>query len=192
MENILRSDLPGEFVVVISNNSQAEGLEKAKKMGIKTMVINEQNSASGPNFYDRLKGTLLEHNLDLILLAGFMKILPPDLVSCFENKILNIHPSLLPAFPGLKTHKRALERGVGIHGCTVHFVTPELDAGPIIIQATVPVNKTDTEKSLAAKVLTQEHVIYAKAVRWFLEDKLYVSDGIVNLRSSELKSPISI
>ena len=125
---------------------------------------------------------LREAKVDLIVLAGFMRVLKGDFLRAFEGKIVNIHPSLLPSFPGLDTHRRALEAGVRVHGCTVHFVTPRLDHGPIVAQAAVPVLEDDTEAALAARVLAHEHRIYAQAVRWFCEDRLRVTaEGKVNV-----------
>ena len=118
---------------------------------------------------------------DLVVLAGFMRILTPDFVRHYEGRMFNIHPSLLPAFPGLHTHQRALEEGVRIHGCTVHFVTAELDHGPVVIQAAVPVLADDDEDRLAARVLQEEHRIYPQAVRWFAEDRLHLVDGRVQV-----------
>src|SRR5262249_3826606 len=132
---------------------------------------------------------------DLVVLAGFMRILTPNFVEHYAGRLVNIHPSLLPAFPGLHTHRRALESGVKVHGCTVHFVTSELDHGPIIVQAAVPVVPEDNEETLAARVLEQEHRIYPQAVRWFCEDRLKIQkDGTVRVEgvsnaTSALLSP---
>jgi phosphoribosylglycinamide formyltransferase-1 len=122
---------------------------------------------------------------DLVVLAGFMRILTEGFVRHYEGRLMNIHPSLLPSFPGLHTHQRALEEGVRIHGCTVHFVTPTLDHGPVIIQAAVPVLDGDTEASLAARILVQEHKIYPQAVRWFAEGKLTLDNGCVRLAAAQ-------
>jgi phosphoribosylglycinamide formyltransferase-1 len=120
-----------------------------------------------------------------VALAGFMRVLTPGFVGRYRGRLLNIHPSLLPAFPGLDTHARALSAGVKLHGCTVHFVTAELDHGPIVIQAAVPVRPGDTPQALAARVLRQEHVIYPRAVRWHLEERLVIRDGVVNVKGDD-------
>ena len=126
-----------------------------------------------------------EYSPDAVALAGFMRVLTPAFVQHYEGRLLNIHPSLLPAFPGLKTHRAALDAGVKEHGCTVHFVTAELDHGPVIAQAVVPVSPGDDETTLAARVLEQEHRIYPRAVRWLLEDKLVIADGRVHVREED-------
>src|SRR6266568_6623067 len=126
-----------------------------------------------------------EHSPDLVALAGFMRILGDGLVRRHSGRIVNIHPSLLPAFPGLHTHRRALEEGVKLHGCTVHFVTPQVDHGPIIVQAAVPVRAGDTEATLAARVLRQEHRVYPLAIRWFVEGRLAVKNGIVRVNAPD-------
>ncbi len=176
MENLVRSDIPGKFVLVASNNPQADGLKRAKNLGIRTAVVDHKIFTSRQDFDLALAKKLAEYEPDLILLAGFMRVLSKFFLSRFENKVLNIHPSLLPAFPGQHTHKKAIKKGVRIHGCTVHFVTPSLDAGPIIIQSAVSVNPKDDEESLAKKVLEQEHKIYPIAAKWFLEKKLRIED----------------
>ena len=179
MENLVCSDIPGKFVLVASNNPNADGLKKAKNMGIRTAVVDHKTFSSRQDFDLVLAKKLEEYEPDLILLAGFMRVLSKKFLSRFENKVLNIHPSLLPAFPGQHSHKQAIKKGVRIHGCTVHFVTPSLDAGPIIVQSAIPVNPEDDEKSLAKKVLEQEHQIYPIAVKWFLEKKLRIKDDKV-------------
>jgi phosphoribosylglycinamide formyltransferase-1 len=123
--------------------------------------------------------TIDSYSPDLVVLAGFMRILTDGFVRRYEGRLLNIHPSLLPSFPGLHTHRRALEEGVRVHGCTVHFVTPQLDHGPVVVQAAVPVLDGDDEASLAARVLVQEHQVYPMAVRWFAEERLRLVDGHV-------------
>ena len=129
-----------------------------------------------------LADEIARHQPDLVVLAGYMRILSPAFIARFEGCLLNIHPSLLPAFPGLKTHARALAEGVKIHGCTVHFVTAQLDHGPIVSQAAVPVQADDTVLTLAARVLAQEHAIYPQAIRWFAEGRLVNNRGLINLR----------
>jgi phosphoribosylglycinamide formyltransferase-1 len=133
-------------------------------------------------FDDALAAEIDRHRPRLVALAGFMRVLTPEFTARYQGRLMNIHPALLPAFPGLHTHARALEAGVKLHGCTVHFVTAEVDHGPIVIQAAVPVREDDDEERLAARVLVQEHRIYPRAVRWFLDGKLLVEDGVVRVR----------
>ncbi|KAB2927722.1 MAG: phosphoribosylglycinamide formyltransferase [Dechloromonas sp.] len=173
--------LPVDIVAVISNRPDARGLETAARAGIATHFIDHKGFAGREAFDAALAGCIDDFAPDLVVLAGFMRILSEGFVRRYEGRLINIHPSLLPAFPGLHTHQRALEEGVRIHGCTVHFVTPALDHGPVIIQAAVPVFDDDSEASLAARVLTQEHKIYPQAVRWFAEGRLSLVDGRVRL-----------
>ncbi len=173
MEAIVRAAIPGAKVAaVISNRPDAAGLEFAASRGIATAVVDHTAFADRNSFDDALAAAVACFEPHLVVLAGFMRILGERFVSRFEGKLLNIHPSLLPAFPGLHTHRKALEAGLKIHGATVHFVTAQLDHGPIVIQVAVPVLHNDNEDSLAARVLAQEHRIYPQAVRWFLEDRL--------------------
>lgn len=181
LEALINAGLPVKFAAVISSHPAAGGLEHAKKHGITTLILNHRDYAVREDFDAELTARLETFRPDLIVLAGFMRILGDTFVRRFENRIMNIHPSLLPAFPGLHTHAQALAAGVKIHGCTVHFVTPELDHGPIIIQAAVPVLPSDNEQSLAARVLEQEHRIYPLAVRWFAEDRLVIENRRVRV-----------
>lgn len=189
MEALLHAALPGKTVAVISNVADAAGLHKARALGVATGVVDHRAFPNRAGF-DRALATEIDRHLpDLVLLAGFMRVLTDEFVSRYTGRLLNIHPSLLPAFPGLHTHRRALEAGVRIHGCTVHFVTAELDHGPTVIQAAVPVLEGDSEESLAARVLTQEHVIYPQAVRWFCEGRLRLSsDGRVVVENARASS----
>ena len=171
---ILDADLPVRIAAVISNNPAAAGLALASARGVPTEVVDHRAFASRPAFDERLAERVDARRPDLIVLAGFMRILTDAFIARYRGRIINIHPSLLPAFPGLDTHARALAEGVKIHGCTVHFVTPQLDHGPIIIQAAVPVFAADTEQTLAARVLAQEHRAYPAAIRWFAQGKLKV------------------
>ncbi len=173
--------LPVNIVAVISNRPDARGLETAQKAGIEAHYIDHKAFAGREAFDAALAECIDGYHPDLVVLAGFMRILTEDFVRHYEGRLMNIHPSLLPAFPGLHTHRRALEEGVRIHGCTVHFVTPTLDHGPVIIQAAVPVLDGDDEAALSARILQQEHRIYPQAVRWFAEDKLRLEDGRVRL-----------
>jgi phosphoribosylglycinamide formyltransferase-1 len=168
---------------VISNRADAAGLAWAAARGIATATVDHKAFASREAFDAALEAEIDRHHPDLVVLAGFMRILTPQFVRHYAGRMLNIHPSLLPAFTGLDTHARALAAGVKLHGCTVHFVTPELDHGPIVIQAAVPVLAGDTEAVLAARVLAQEHRVYAQAVRWFIEDRLVIADGVVRVNA---------
>jgi phosphoribosylglycinamide formyltransferase-1 len=176
MEAMLRAKLPCRIAAVISNRPDAAGLETARSHGIATAVVAHAGHASRELFDAALGAEIERHQPDLVVLAGFMRILGEEFVRRFHGRLMNIHPSLLPSFPGLHTHRRAIEAGVRIHGCTVHFVTPALDNGPVIVQAAVPVYADDSEDSLAARVLAQEHVAYPQAVRWFVEGRLTLTD----------------
>ena len=170
---------------VISNQADAKGLDFAKARGIATAVVEHRSFGGREPFETALGAEIDRFSPRLVALAGFMRVLTPGFVGRYQARMLNIHPSLLPAFPGLHTHERALEAGVKLHGCSVHFVTAELDAGPIVIQAAVPVRAGDTPETLAARVLRQEHVIYPRAVRWFLEDRLVIRNGVATVKASE-------
>ena len=170
-------DYPAEIVAVISNRADAYGLIRAQENKIETAVLDHQPFASREAFDAQLQQLIDRYTPDLVVLAGFMRILTPALVSHYLGRMLNIHPSLLPLYTGLHTHRRALEAGDREHGATVHFVTPELDGGPPVVQASIPIEAGDTEASLAKRVLIQEHVIYPLAVRWFAEGKLVLREG---------------
>jgi phosphoribosylglycinamide formyltransferase-1 len=171
-----------EFAAVISNNPEARGLEFARAHGVVAEVINHREFPDREAFDAALASAIDRHAPDLVILAGFMRVLSEAFVRRYTGRMINIHPALLPAFPGLHTHRRALEAGVKLHGCTVHYVTPEVDVGPIIIQAAVPVLPDDTESSLAARVLAQEHRIFPQAVRWIAENRIHVGgDGMVKI-----------
>ena len=173
--------LPVNIAAVISNRPQVMGLETAAKAGIPAHFI-DHKAFSGRDAFDAALAECIDGFApDLVVLAGFMRILTDGFVRHYEGRLMNIHPSLLPSFPGLHTHQRALAEGVRIHGCTVHFVTPTLDHGPVIIQAAIPVLDGDTEESLAARILVQEHKVYPQAVRWFADDKLRLENGRVLL-----------
>jgi len=183
---LLDADLPVQYNAVISNRPDAAGLDYARAQGIPAITLNHKSYPTREAFDEVLAKEIDKAGADLVVLAGYLRILTKDFVKRFEGRLLNIHPSLLPAFPGLDTHARALAEGVKIHGCTVHFVTPALDHGPIVIQAAVPVLPDDTPDTLAARVLAQEHRIYPQAVRWFAEGKLVISDGLVNVRDADM------
>jgi len=170
---------PAKVVAVIGNRPDAAGLEFAAKHGIVTAVVDHKAFASRDAFDTALAEAIDAHAPDLVVMAGFMRILGSDVVRRYEGRMLNIHPSLLPAFPGLHTHRRAIEAGCKLAGVTVHFVTPELDHGPIVIQAAVPVLPGDDEGALSERVLAREHVIYPLAVRWFVTGQLRIERGIV-------------
>ncbi len=178
---LLEAKLPVDNIFVISNNPNAEGLKTAAKMGIQTICIDHRIFPNRSAYDTALADEMDRLKPDLIALAGFMRILTDDFVLRYQYRLMNIHPSLLPAFPGLYTHRRVLKEGVKIHGCTVHFVTPTVDHGPIVIQAAVPVFAHDTDKALAERVLQQEHQIYPQAVRWFLQGRLNFSDNMVTI-----------
>jgi len=170
---------PARVVAVISNRADAAGLRFAAAAGIPTAVVEHKAFDSREAFDAELARVIDGFAPDLLVLAGFMRILTPGFVARFEGRLMNIHPSLLPAFPGLYTHRRALEAGCRLAGATVHFVTAELDHGPIVMQSAVPVRAGDDEAALAARVLATEHVIYPQAVRWFVEGKLRLEGGLV-------------
>jgi phosphoribosylglycinamide formyltransferase-1 len=184
--------LPVNIAAVISNRPEAKGLETAGRAGITAHYIDHKAFAGREAFEAALAECIDQFNPDLVVLAGFMRILSEGFVRHYEGRLMNIHPSLLPSFPGLHTHQRALEEGVRIHGCTVHFVTPTLDHGPVIIQAAIPVLDGDTEESLAARILIQEHKVYPQAVRWFAEDKLTLENGRVFLSADLSDSAVLI
>src|SRR5437899_1127145 len=170
-DSVAAGRIPGaEIAVVVSNREGAPGIDKAKERKIPTRVIPSKGLER--EAYDRqVVAVLNEHKVDLVCLAGYMRLLSPFFVASFPNRILNIHPSLLPSFPGLESQRQALEYGVKFAGCTVHFVDENLDAGPIVLQATVPVRDEDTEETLASRILAEEHRIYTEAVRIVLEGK---------------------
>ena len=185
-------NLPVNIAAVISNRPDAAGLETAARAGIATHYIDHKGFAGREAFDAALAECIDGFAPDLVVLAGFMRILTPGFVRHYDGRLLNIHPSLLPSFPGLHTHQRALEEGVRIHGCTVHFVTAELDHGPVVIQAAVPVLDGDTEATLSARVLRQEHQVYPQAVRWFAEGRLRLEGGRVRLSDEQSDSAVLI
>jgi phosphoribosylglycinamide formyltransferase-1 len=172
MQALLQARLPATVSAVVSNNPQAAGLELARQRGVHTAVVDHRDHPDRDAFDRALAAQIDRHAPDLVVLAGFMRILGTWFVQHYAGRLINIHPSLLPAFTGIHTHRRALAEGVKLHGCTVHFVTAELDHGPIVAQAAVPVLPEDDEDSLAARVLAQEHRILPQAVCWFLEGRL--------------------
>jgi phosphoribosylglycinamide formyltransferase-1 len=185
MEALIRArdagELPVNIAAVIGNRPDAGGLATAEAAGIPTWVVNHKGFPDREAFDAALAECIDGFAPDLVVLAGFMRILTEEFVRHYEGRLLNIHPSLLPAFPGLHTHQKAIDEGVRIHGCTVHFVTAALDHGPVVLQAAVPVLDSDDEEALAARVLAQEHRIYPQAVRWFAEGRLSLEGGRVRL-----------
>ena len=175
MAAILKARLPLEIAAVISNETDAKGLATAQAQGVPTAVIPHRAFAEREDFDGALAMEINRYQPDLIVLAGFMRVLTDGFVERYAGRMINIHPSLLPSFPGLHTHRRALAAGVRVHGCTVHFVTPGLDSGPIIIQAAVPVHADDSEDTLAARVLAEEHRIFPQAIRWLCEGRVQLN-----------------
>jgi phosphoribosylglycinamide formyltransferase-1 len=172
IDNIKHHNLPAKIVAVISNKADAYGLERAKNAGIENRVLSHLDYADRQQYDQALKTLIDGYQPDLIVLAGFMRILSNEFVEHYLNKMMNIHPSLLPKYKGLNTHQRAIDAGDKEHGCSVHFVTPELDDGPVILQATVPIKEDDTAETLANRVHEQEHRIYPEAIRLFAENKI--------------------
>ncbi len=175
IDNIANHNLPAQIVAVISNKADAYGLERAKKAGIEQHVLSHNNFTNRQQYDLALKELIDQYQPDLIILAGFMRILSNEFVEHYSHKMMNIHPSLLPKYKGLNTHQRAIDAGDKKHGCSVHFVTPELDDGPVILQAKVKVEEDDTAETLAKRVHEQEHLIYPKAIRLFAENKIKTS-----------------
>jgi phosphoribosylglycinamide formyltransferase-1 len=179
IETARQQNWPERIAAVISNRGDAPGLEFARAHGIATEVVESRQFATRDAFDAALQSAVDAHAPDLVVLAGFMRILTADFVAHYASRMLNIHPSLLPSFSGIATHRQALAAGVKVHGATVHFVTPQLDHGPIVAQAAVRVHEDDTEETLAQRVLEQEHRIYPLAVRWFLDGRLTLENNRV-------------
>lgn len=180
MQALLEAGLAVEVACVISNRPDAAGLAFAAERGVATAVVDHKAFPDRAGFDTALATEIDRHAPDLVILAGFMRVLTDDFVRRYQGRMINIHPALLPAFPGLHTHERALKAGVKLHGCTVHYVTPEVDVGPIIVQAAVPVLVDDTPETLAARVLRQEHRIFPQAVAWIASGRVELrSDGTV-------------
>ncbi len=176
---------PVKFAGVIANHSAAKGLDFARSQGIPAFAIEHREHPSRESFDAALIAKIDELGADLVVLAGFMRILTPGFIRHFEGRLINIHPALLPAFPGLHTHERALEAGVQEHGATVHFVTEGVDEGPIICQASIPVLAGDDVDALAARVLAAEHQIYPRAVKWFIDGRLRIEGNQVKVQPPE-------
>lgn len=178
------------IAAVISNRPVAKGLDRAKQAGINTIVIDSGATNDRDEYDAQLMTAIDQYEPALIVLAGFMRILSDTFIDHYRNKILNIHPALLPDFKGLHTHRCVLEAGKQVHGASVHFVSNELDSGPVVIQAEVPVLENDSESTLAARVLEQEHIIYPMAISWYIDGRLEVNDNKVLLDNNVLPRPV--
>ena len=192
MRSIVEAGTGLEVKRVISNRPDAAGLEWAAARGLQTKIVDHKSFATREAFEAALTGVIGADKPDLILLAGFMRIFTEGFIARYPRRILNIHPSLLPTFPGLHTHRQALAAGVKVHGATVHVVTPALDNGPIVIQGAVPVVAGDGEESLAARVLDVEHRIYPQAVRWFVEGRIEFEGDVVRVAGTGVSSDYMI
>jgi phosphoribosylglycinamide formyltransferase-1 len=179
--DVAKDDYPARVVAVISNRPEAQGLVRARAAGIAAYPLDHQRFASRAAFESELMRLIDRHDPGLVLLAGFMRVLGTRFVEHYAGRLMNIHPSLLPRYPGLDTHARVLAAGDAKHGATVHFVTPDLDGGPIIVQGEVSVRSNEDATSLAGRVLREEHRIYPQAIRWFAERRLSLRDGRVLL-----------
>jgi len=177
-----RADYPARVVVVVSDREDARALARARAAGVSSLFVNPKDHGDRAAYDAVLTKTLEHHEVGLVCLAGFMRILSPVFVRAWQGRLMNIHPSLLPAFPGLHAQRQALDHGVRIAGATVHFVDEGVDTGPIVLQAAVPVEATDTEETLAARILIEEHRIYPEAVRLFAEGRLHVTGRQVSIR----------
>jgi phosphoribosylglycinamide formyltransferase-1 len=185
-------ELAVEIRAVISNRADAGGLERATRAGIQTAVLNHKDYDDRESYDAELTALIESFEPKLVILAGFMRILTAPLVEHFHGRLMNIHPSLLPKYRGLHTHERALEAGDKQHGASVHFVTPDLDAGPLVVQAEVPITENDTADELAARVLKQEHVIYPMAISWFADGRLRMDNGHIWLNNERLVEPVLV
>lgn len=186
LDSVANGTINATITTVISNRPQAFGLERAKKAGIKCHVVEANAQELREDYDNRLLKVLMSETPDLIVLAGFMRILTEPLIKRFEGKMLNIHPSLLPKYRGLKTHQRAIDAKDPEHGCSIHFVTPELDGGPVILQSRVPIFEDDSAESLAERVRTQELQTYPLAVKWFCQQRLQMINNKAYLDDKEL------
>jgi phosphoribosylglycinamide formyltransferase 1 len=183
IDNVGSGFIPrSEIVLVISDKEDAYSLERARNNKIEAVFLDPKAYMTRQEYDQKAADLLLKRRVDLVLLAGYMRIVTPVLIGAFKNRIMNIHPALLPSFPGLHAQKQALEWGAKVSGCTVHFVDEEVDHGPIILQAAVPVLEEDTEKTLSKRILEQEHIIYPQAVQWFVEGRLRVKDRKVKVQ----------
>jgi len=190
IDAVKQGRINASIAAVISNRADARGLQRAQRESITTAVIDQSKYSDRIAYDEALIAEIDKYNPDLVVLAGFMRILSDRFISHYRNTILNIHPSLLPEFKGLHTHLRALESSNQVHGASVHFVDNELDSGPVVIQAEVPVLANDTEETLAERVLRQEHIIYPMAIAWYIEGRLEVNDNEVLLDNNVLHRPV--
>ncbi len=185
-DEVKKGTIKGEIVVVISDNPDAPGLEYARAAGIQSAVFQKKGGESRDTYFDRIIELLDKGAVDGIVLAGFMKVLSRNIIHNYPNRILNIHPALLPSFPGIEAQRQAFEYGVKYSGCTVHFVDEGVDTGPVILQEVIPVLDDDDAHTLADRILKKEHIIYPKAVRFFCEDRLEVRGRKVFVRPADL------
>jgi len=185
IDHIEKGSLKATIKIVISNNPDAYGLTRAKKHGIPVVVLKNGDFINKEDFDLELINILKNNSVDLVILAGFMRVLTPTFLKAFPQKIMNIHPALLPSFPGIHGQKQALEYGVKLSGCTVHFVDEGVDTGPIIIQSAVPVHNDDTEETLAARILKEEHRIYPQAIQFFAEGKIEIKGRKVHIKTEK-------
>ncbi len=184
IDAIQEGELNADIAVVLSNKKDAPALERAQKQGIETAYFDPKQFASKKEYDLTLAGELKKRRVDLVCLAGYMRILNPEFIGMFPDKIINIHPSLLPAFPGLDVQQKAIDYGVKFSGCTVHFVNEEVDGGPIILQAVVPVLPSDDATILAERILIQEHLIYPRAIQMIVENRLHIENRKVSYKES--------
>ncbi len=192
IDAIARGDIAGQIAGVLSNRADAYGLERARQQGIPTAIITHGDFADRATFDQALMRQIDAWNVDIVVLAGFMRILTPEFVAHYDGRLLNIHPSLLPRYKGLHTHRRALEAGDREHGCSVHFVSAELDGGPVVAQATVPVLAGDDEAGLAARVHEAEHRLYPAVLRWLASGELEYRDGRIRFQGQPLVAPLQL
>ena len=184
MNAIENGELNASIAVVLSNKKDAPALERAQQKNIETVYLDPKSFVGKKEFDLALAGELEDRKVDLVCLAGYMRILGPEFIRQFEGKIINIHPSLLPAFPGLDVQQKAIDYGVRFSGCTVHFVNEEVDGGPIILQAVVPVHESDDAETLAQRILIQEHLIYPRAIQMIAENRLHIENRKVSYKES--------
>ena len=184
MDAIENGELNARIAVVLSNKKEAPALRRAQKQNIETVFVDPKQLAGKKEFDRAIAGELENRQIDLVCLAGYMRILGPEFIRKFEGRIINIHPSLLPAFPGLDVQQKAIDYGVKFSGCTVHFVSEEVDSGPIILQAVVPVHESDNAETLAKRILIQEHLIYPRAIQMIVENRLHIENRKVSCKES--------
>ena len=192
LQSIIDKQLPAEICAVISNCPDAMGLERAKQAGLPALVVDHREYDSRESFDEALKNKIEFYQPDLIVLAGFMRILGDDFVNHFYGKIINLHPSLLPAYKGMHTHHRVIEAGEPLHGSSVHFVSTELDSGPVFLQARLPVLSTDSPASLELRIKTKEHIIYPTAISWLAEGRIQLNDDSILMDDERMQGPVII